>query len=189
MVKTRTAFTIGAARPRRLRRAGNTKVVVRSATAPKYEHPFAERTATIKKPILMTPLSTRVHARDLCACLLAVVVLIGTFGCAESAPEVLNVAGNVTYRGRPIPAGFVVFNPDRKQGNSGPQGFALINDGRFDTSQDGQGAVPGFVNMIVNGYDGRKATETSPHGSPLFVPYEKQVEISPSTSTFNVDVP
>ena len=66
------------------------------------------------------------------------IVVCGTLatgaGCnGRVAQPVHRVTGRVTYAGRPIVSGQVLFTPDGRQGNSGPQGLATINDGRIDT--------------------------------------------------------
>lgn len=118
---------------------------------------------------------------------------IGTAGCNSSAddPRTCHVRGTVTYGGQPIPVGVITFEPDPAEGGSGPQGFAEIVDGRFNTTQSGRGTTGGAQIVVVSGYDGQ-ATEDSSSGKPLFPAWKTTVEVPRSTMTeldFNVTEP
>lgn len=41
-------------------------------------------------------------------------------GCGKSGVERHNLSGQVTFRGKPLPAGLIVFEPDSRDGNEGP---------------------------------------------------------------------
>ena len=122
------------------------------------------------------------------ALLLAATTL--TTGCGKTDSGRVDVWGTVTWNGEPVPRGFIVFNPDSSQGNSGPQGTANIVDGKYDTRETaGRGAVTGAVTLSVRGYDGENPTPEAPYGDVLFGPYEKAVEIPAGGGEFNLDVP
>ena len=59
--------------------------------------------------------------------------LLGIFltvaGCGKSGPARFDLHGEVKYKGKPLPAGVLIFDPDAKRGNDGPQGYALVKDG------------------------------------------------------------
>src|SRR5688500_11969800 len=75
-------------------------------------------------------------------------------GCS-SGERTYHLSGAVSYQGKPVPAGHIVFEPDTKSGNSGGPGFAKIKDGRYDTSiLDGRGTVGGPHVVIIHGLDG-----------------------------------
>lgn len=109
---------------------------------------------------------------------------IGTTGCNSSVndPRNCHVRGTVTYGGQPIPVGVITFEPDPAEGGSGPQGFAEIVAGRFNTSQSGRGTTGGGQIVVVSGYDGQ-ATEDSPSGKPLFPTWKTTVDVPRSTMT------
>lgn len=112
------------------------------------------------------------------ASLLLLAVTLGT-GCGSKSSQV-PVRGEVRFRGSPIPLGKIVFSPDTTRGNSGPQGFAAIENGRFDTSaKTGRGSVPGPVVIKVEAY------EASPLGGDAFLgkalfskPYQQDLIIT-----------
>lgn len=60
--------------------------------------------------------------------------MILTAGCGPRDTRVRNrVTGTVTYAGEPLAAGEILFLPDGEKMNSGPEGLAVIKNGRFDT--------------------------------------------------------
>lgn len=69
--------------------------------------------------------------------LLVAVPLLAALGCGGGAePTRYVVSGSVTYGGQPVPKGFVTFEPDDSQGNSGPGGGAPIENGRYRTTSE-----------------------------------------------------
>src|SRR5204862_378695 len=78
----------------------------------------------------------------------AIVGVLGlaAVGCGESRVE---VSGEVTFDGKPVPAGRIYFNPDFTKGNDGPQGYADIKDGKFDTRNKGKGACGGPTIAVI----------------------------------------
>lgn len=97
------------------------------------------------------------------------------------------LSGNVTFDGKPLPYGEIVFRPSK-----GPEGSATVRDGKYSTAVGGQGITRGPNTVIVTGYaaepvasaDETKVTETAP---PLFVGYQLESELS--SETFDITVP
>ena len=126
-----------------------------------------------------------------------VVLLTATIACllsgcrGEDGPRRIHVSGDITWKGQKIPAGFVAFSPDTRQGNSGPQGLAKIKDGRFDSRLDGgRGVSPGALEAIVCGFDGVNPSDDHPWGKPLFSDYKLSVTVADeSQSEFALEVP
>jgi hypothetical protein len=116
--------------------------------------------------------------------LLGLVVLAG----CGSEEKLYRVSGTVTYNGQPIPKGLIFFDPDVTKGMTGPQGFANILDGKYDTAEMGKGVRGGAYVIRVNGYDGKPAYE-APFGQPLFPEYTCTKELPKEDSTFDVTVP
>src|SRR5688572_12551212 len=90
--------------------------------------------------------------------LLVCLFLLALCGCAQSSGR-FDLSGTVTFKGRPVPAGIIVINPDLSKGNDGPQGFAEIRDGRFDTRARDKGAPSGAVILVIDGFDGAARPE------------------------------
>jgi hypothetical protein len=103
-------------------------------------------------------------------------------GCSDSGPKRYDVSGSVTLEGRPIPFGEVVFTPDGAKKNSGPQGIAKIQDGKYDTRLPGGLGVAGGPTVIrVNGLSG-------PGGRTL-CEYDLRVDLPRADTTQDIEVP
>jgi hypothetical protein len=118
--------------------------------------------------------------------LLALLFLLS--GCSNEAPDRFDVSGAVTFNGQPVPAGQVVFSPDLSKGNDGPQGYADIKDGRYDTSETESGAPSGAVVVRIEGFDGQVQPEW-PYGKPLFLGYQVEAELPRESFQKDFDVP
>ena len=84
---------------------------------------------------------------------LAIWLLAEASGCGGGGPTRYELSGKATFEGKPIPHGRIVFEPDASKKNAGPQGFANIKDGQFDTSDGGQGHIGGDHLIRVEGFD------------------------------------
>ena len=114
-------------------------------------------------------------------------------GCSadEQGPKRYQISGTVTYLDKPVPAGFMTFLPDVKQGNKGPGSGAVIKNGRFRT-EPGKGIVGGPHLVQIVGYDGVPTVIEGvdlPEGKALFDPYETTVDFPRQDTTHNVAVP
>ena len=78
-------------------------------------------------------------------------------GCgSRSGLDLGRVSGKVTYQGRPVRNGTVVFVPDESKGTAGPTGMGIIDgDGEFvlTTSDSGDGTIVGFHNVGITGLE------------------------------------
>lgn len=92
--------------------------------------------------------------------------------------------GNVTYKGEPVPAGQVRFEPDRSQGGTGPVGFANIVDGKYSTREFDKGPVAGPVRVSIEGV---KSAE--PFAPLLFPPYHTTVDLEDDKWDLDFEVP
>jgi hypothetical protein len=120
---------------------------------------------------------------------LIALVLIGVTGCGRDGPVRYDVDGTLRFDGRPIPAGLIHFDPDTSQGNDGPQGFAFIKDGRYDTRLNGKGSVGGPHIARISAFDGVNPTDDGPFGRLLFASYSTSVDLPGEDETFDFDVP
>ena len=74
------------------------------------------------------------------------------------------------------------------QGNDGPQGFAEIHDGRFDTRTPAKGAPSGAVVLVIDGFDG-VAQPDAPNGRPLFAGDKVRLDLPKQPTQQTIDVP
>jgi hypothetical protein len=116
----------------------------------------------------------------LCAC-------TGLPGCAAN-DKTFAVAGQVTFDGKPVPAGTIYFDPDPKTNPDSPQGFADIKDGHYDTARSGRGTPGGEFTVRIEGFDGRSTAEY-PIGRPLFDSYQEKVELPAEDTRKDFRVP
>jgi hypothetical protein len=115
-----------------------------------------------------------------CAALLVTCAL--SAGCGDGSGRV-ELSGTVTFNGQPVPAGKIYFSPDPAKGNKGPQGYADIKDGKFDTARTGKGGVTGPVIVHIEGLSAGDQPQ------PLFAAYEVPADLSGKSSGLTYDVP
>jgi len=138
----------------------------------------------------------RPPGRALRRCLLlltaGVAALLGPAGCGgDAGPARYDLSGTVTYDDRPVPAGYILFAPDKSQGNQGPGAQADIRDGHYQTPA-GQGAVGGPHVVTISGFDGVAFGEgpaTNPMGKPLFATYQTKADLPKEAGTRDFSVP
>jgi hypothetical protein len=119
----------------------------------------------------------------------AALVLIGIAalpGC--SGEKTYHLSGTVTYKGKPVPKGQIVFEPDASAGNSGQPAYASIVDGHYDTRDDCQGTVGGPHIVQIHGRDGIPRGELL-NGLPLFRDYSTTVDIPKGSNKQDFEVP
>jgi len=109
---------------------------------------------------------------------LGLLVLAAVAGCGERGPERFRVSGTVTHAGRPVQLGRIVFEPDTSRGNDGPQGFAPIENGRFDTSGPHcRGTVGGPMRVRIDGFEIKAGEDAAASGTLLFPSYEEAIDL------------
>ena len=118
--------------------------------------------------------------------------LFFSVGCTNSdGPERFNLSGQVTFDGKPIPAGQIRFSPDVDRGNQGPATIAKIKNGQYSTPTE-RGVIGGPTIVRIAGFDGVpivEGVETLPEGTALFKPYQIEVDLQKQSGTENFDVP
>lgn len=111
-------------------------------------------------------------------------------GCSSEGSPRFNVSGNVTFDGRPVPAGTIQFEPDTSRGNQGPTSRTVIKDGEYDTSIAGKGILGGPYVVVITGFDGKPIPEMElQYGKPLFTEYRTKVELPKGESIMDFTVP
>lgn len=133
------------------------------------------------------------HDRSNGCRLLAILALCLICGCGDSeeGPQRFQVSGSVNYDGKPVPKGFITFEPDSQAGNKGPGGGAPIVNGRYKT-EAGRGVVGGPHLVRIVGYDGVAASvagEKLDDGKPLFATFETTYDFPKQNGTRDFNVP
>jgi hypothetical protein len=113
---------------------------------------------------------------------LASVTLL-TAGCnQDTGPQRYQLSGEVKFAGQPVPHGMITFTPDSSQGNSGPQGVAIIKDGKYDTAApDGKGigGGPTIIHITGQGPDQRQ----------VICEFVEKVDLPRQDSQHHIDIP
>jgi hypothetical protein len=115
---------------------------------------------------------------------------LGT-GC-DSGPKLYRVSGKVTFNGKPVPAGVILFYADTTKGNDAPGGYAVIKDGQYDTRNKGKGVVGGPYRVTLTGADGvpvKVGGEMKFQGTPLFREYTVSIDLPPEPTVHDFNVP
>lgn len=110
-------------------------------------------------------------------------------GCQEEE-KLYRVSGTIKYDGKPIPKGLIFFDPDPTKGTPGTQGFANIENGKFDTSlaNQGKGIRGGTYAIRISGFDGVEGPE-APFGQFLFPEHQLTKELPAEEQTFDYEIP
>jgi hypothetical protein len=120
---------------------------------------------------------------SLAAALIAAAALAG---CGD-AEKLYDVSGTITFDGKPLPKGLIFFDPEK--GTPGTQGFANVENGKYDTAVagKGKGIRGGAYSVRINGFDGVAAPE-SPFGRALFPEHEFKKDLPAQNQTFDYEV-
>lgn len=123
---------------------------------------------------------------------LAITSVMTMAGCKKNSVR-KDVWGTISWKGQPIPNGFINFIPDQSKGNKGPAAIAMIKDGKFDTRfENSRGCVAGPNIAIIHAYDGKGIQRMIPYGQPMFdgeVQLAKPIEVLESGGEFDLIVP
>jgi len=84
------------------------------------------------------------------------VVALLPAGCTRQ-PPMSQLSGNVTFKGQPVPAGYVSFTPDIDAGNKGQLRVFQIKDGVYDSALANPPGLPaGNYFIRIAGFDGKR---------------------------------
>jgi len=104
-------------------------------------------------------------------------------GCGgPSGPPRFRVSGPVTCGGRPVPHGEILFSPDGRQGNKGPQGIAIIKDGRYDTEGSRAPGASGGPTVV-------RVTALESPGGGLIAEHEFTIDLPQADSEQPIEIP
>jgi hypothetical protein len=113
-----------------------------------------------------TFLMLKVHNQLAAICVVALAILPGCGGVATRPTT--HLAGTVTFKGKPVPLGFITFTPQITGGNTGEVRSFPIKDGQYDTGKGTPaGVYPGANKVMITGFDG-VAIKLWPQGKQIF---------------------
>ncbi len=116
------------------------------------------------------------------------VLFLTVQGCGEKGPARYELSGTITYRGNPVPAGTITFEPKDIVVNSTTIGEAEIKDGQYRTLPD-KGVVGGAHRVFVSGYNGIPEPGSGPLGASIFATYTTEIKLPREPSTHDFKVP
>jgi len=87
------------------------------------------------------------------------------------------------FNGQPVPAGYILLDPDIQAGNDGLQGYAEIENGHFDTITSSKGVTGGLYVARIHGF------ETDAEPKRLFEEFKKRVELTETANVLDIEVP
>jgi hypothetical protein len=98
------------------------------------------------------------------------------------------ISGTVTFKGKPIPAGNVMFTPDVSI-SGGQVRMFMVTDGAYDSAKDSvPGLLPGKYKVTVAGYDGKQIPMYF-QGKQIFNAIDFMMEVPLGATTKNIEVP
>ncbi len=109
-------------------------------------------------------------------------------GCGSSGPTLVPLSGTVTFKGQPVPAGFISFTPPA---GAGVVRVVQIKDGKYNTAEiasSEQGIHPGPNKVRIAGFDG-KVLPAFGQGKQIFNPVEEDFTVPASGGTKDFVVP
>ena len=104
-------------------------------------------------------------------------------GC-DGSGRTYHLTGTVTYQGKPVPVGNIMFEPD----GGGQPGFARIKDGQYNTGDEGQGVLGGPHSITITGLDGIPRGELL-NGIQLFPDYRTTADLPKKDAVQDFTVP
>lgn len=117
--------------------------------------------------------------------------LSACLGCGGAAgPARYDLSGAVTYQGKPVPVGYILFGPDQARGNDGPGSGAEIKDGVYHT-RPGQGTIGGPHKITINAFDGQAyqvGPVRNPMGKPLCPTFETKLDLPKQSSVQDFEI-
>lgn len=106
-------------------------------------------------------------------------------GCSsESGLKKYEFSGQVTFNGKPVPVGYISFEPNKV---TGPGSMAKIVEGYYETSK-GKGLIGGPYRILISGFSGSSGPDQLGDGSPLFVDYTLEMTLPLEDTTQNFEI-
>lgn len=107
-------------------------------------------------------------------------------GCAKE-PALSQLSGKVTFKGEPVPAGWISFTPDVDTG--GEVRVMQIVDGAYDSAREPQkGLPPGKYSIRIAGFDGVRIPMYG-QGKQIFNPIDDELIVPAESTTKDFVIP
>jgi hypothetical protein len=117
-----------------------------------------------------------------------IVTLASSVGCGGGGARRYEVSGTVTFKGSPVPAGTVLFEPDTAKGNKGPGSSTDIVNGHYRVISS-NGVVGGHYLVRITGFDGKGDDRgEAQRGRQLFPEHVQKIELPFADGTHNIVV-
>jgi hypothetical protein len=120
--------------------------------------------------------------------LTSIVTLAAITGCGGSGgPSLVQISGTVSFKGKPVPAGYISFMPPVGVGSIC---VVQIKDGKFDSNEmvGKKGVHPGANTVRIAGFDG-VVVKLWGQGKQIFNPYELEYTVADRASTKDFEIP
>lgn len=109
-------------------------------------------------------------------------------GCSNK-PKMAQLSGKITFKGNPVPAGWISFTPDVAAGTNGQIRVMQIQEGVYDSNTgDEPGIPPGSYMVKIAGFDGKRVPMYG-QGKQIFNPIEDKFVVPDGKSTKDWQVP
>jgi hypothetical protein len=119
--------------------------------------------------------------------LVAAALLAVAVGC--SSKQTAQLSGKVTFKGQPVPAGWISFTPDVAAGGRGQVKVFQIKDGMYDSSKEEQPGIDSGTYLIkIAGFDGKRIPFFG-QGKQIFNPVDDTFIVPPGTTTKDFVIP
>src|SRR5262245_50315718 len=125
-----------------------------------------------------------------CAVLLVAVcaVLIVATGCTPR-PKQARLSGKVTFKGQPVPAGWIQFTPDVSAGTLGQLTVVQVKEGMYDSATVTEPPLkPGKYLLTIAGFDGKRIPFYG-QGKQIFNKVQDSCEVTEGESTKDFVIP
>ncbi len=120
--------------------------------------------------------------------LLTILSVILVAGCSAK-PQLSQLSGKVTFKGEPVPAGYISFTPDVAKGGLGQIKVMQIKDGVYDSAKESEpGINPGAYLIKIAGFNGKKEPKFG-QGKQIFNPVDDEFTVPSGTTTKDFVVP
>ncbi|WP_339733212.1 hypothetical protein [uncultured Gimesia sp.] len=118
--------------------------------------------------------------------LVILLLFCSTAGCGGSGSDLkkYHYSGTVTFDGKPVPVGYISFEPDSEPG---PGSMAKISEGYYQTLPE-KGLLGGPYKIFISGFDGKVDAGELGDGTPIFVDYTLKQSLPEENTTLNFDI-
>lgn len=119
---------------------------------------------------------------------LCLLVLGAVSGCS-SEPPLSQLSGKVTFKGKPVPAGYISFTPNIDLGTNGRIRVFQISDGVYDSSSDRNPGIPAGNYLVrIAGFDGKPIPRYG-QGKQIFNPIDETYIVADGETEIDWEVP